>query len=238
MTEIREHIGKRIRLYRKNKKYTQEEFARLIHKSKSAVSKYECGEVAIDIDTLYDIAEVLEISIHQLMDYPVKTEPVIPGLQGYFSKANRFYTYYLNKNSSRIVRGLLEINYIEECKYTTVLFADLKQYENPYNCCHLYYGDIHYSDSYINMVMNNQANPAERIFLIIANPYNINANLTVGIISGISSRYLVPISLKVILSKTRLEETEELRNTLRLNKEDYERMRKTYCFSVDRLIDF
>lgn len=236
--EMREHIGARIRLYRKNKQLTQSEFADLIHKSKSAVSKYECGEIAIDIETLYEIAEVLDISIQQLLDYPVKKETSFPGLQGYFSKANKFYVYYLNKNSSRIVKGMLEINQVDECSYSTVLFADLVQYENLYNCCHLYYGDIHYADSYINMVMNNQANPAERIFLIIANPYNINANLTVGIMSGISSRYLVPISLKVILSKTRLKETEELRNALRLNKEDYERMRKTYCFSVDRLIDF
>lgn len=236
--EMREHIGARIRLYRKNKQLTQSEFADLIHKSKSAVSKYECGEIAIDIETLYEIAEVLDISIQQLLDYPVKKETSFPGLQGYFSKANKFYVYYLNKNSSRIVKGMLEINQVDECSYSTVLFADLVQYENLYNCCHLYYGDIHYADSYINMVMNNQANPAERIFLIIANPYNINANLTVGIMSGTSSRYLVPISLKVILSKTRLEETEELRNALRLNREDYERMRKTYCFSVDRLIDF
>lgn len=238
MSEIGNHIGSRIRAYRKNKQLTQAEFAHLIHKSKSAVSKYECGEVSVDMDTLYEISEVLDINIHQLLDFPVKKETSFPGLQGYFSKANRFYVYYLNKNSSRIVRGILEINQVEECRYSTVLFADLEQFENPYNCCHLYFGDIHYADSYINMVMNNQANPAERIFLIIANPYNMNANLTVGIISGISSRYLVPISLKAILSKTKLEETEELRNALRLNREDYERMRKTYCFSVDRLIDF
>lgn len=238
MSEIRKHIGTRIRLYRKNKQYTQEEFSKMIHKSKSAVSKYECGEVSIDIDTLYDIANILEINIQQLLDYPHTKETIIPGLQGYFHSSNHFYVYYLNKNSSRIIKGILEINPLDDCHYSTILFADLNQYENPYNCCHLYYGDIHYSDSYINMVMKNQANSAERIFLIIANPYNINANITVGIISGISSKYLVPISLKVILSKTKLEETEELKNVLRLNKEDFERMRKTFCFSVDRLIEY
>lgn len=72
MSQISKHIGERIKLYRKNKQLTQEQFARKINKSKSAVSKYECGEISIDIETLYDIAEVLEISIQQLLDYNIK----------------------------------------------------------------------------------------------------------------------------------------------------------------------
>lgn len=237
MSEVSKHIGSRIRLYRKNKQMTQLEFAQRIHKSKSAVSKYECGEISIDMDTLYEIAEVLGISIWQLLDYQMEKEPSFPGLQGFFGSPRRFYTYYLNKNSSRIVRGVLEINQLDDCEYSTVLFADLKDYDHLYGCYHLYYGDIHYSDSYVNMVMKNQANEAERIFLIIANPYNNNANFTIGMISGISAKYLVPISLKVIFSKTRLEEDEDLRNALRFTKDDFNSMKRTFCFSIDRFIE-
>lgn len=237
MSAFSRHIGSRIKLYRRNKQMTQSDFAKLIHKSKSAVSKYECGEISIDMDTLYEIAKVLEISIWQLLDFPMEKEPIFPGLKGFFHGQSRFYTYYLNKNSSRIVRGVLEINQLEDCEYSTVLFADVKEYDHLYGCYHLYYGDIHYSDSYVNLVMQNQANKSERIFLILANPYSNNANFTVGMISGISAQYLVPVSLKIILSKTKLEEDEDLRNALQFTKEDFNSMKRTFCFSIDRFIE-
>lgn len=237
MSQISKHIGQRIKLYRKNKHLTQEQFAQRINKSKSAVSKYECGEISVDIETLYEIADVLEISIQQLLDCNVEKNFSLPGLQGFFSAPTRFYVYYLNKNSTRIVRGVLEINRTDDCEYSTVMYADLKSYENLYSCQHLYFGDIHYSDSYVNMVMKNQANSAERVFFIIANPFNNNASLSVGILSGISGKYLVPISLKAILSKNQLNEDEDLRGALRFTKEDFNTMKKTFCFSIDRLIE-
>lgn len=237
MSQISEHIGERIKLYRKNKQLTQEQFAQMIHKSKSAVSKYECGEISIDIDTLCEIAEVLEITIHQLLDRSLENPLPPSDAQGFFSAPAQFYVYYLNKNSTRIVCGVLEINRADDRHDSTILFADLKNYENLYSCQHLYFGDIHYSDSYVNMVMKNQANSAERIFFILANPFQNNAALTVGILSGISAKYLVPISLKVILSKNRLCEDEVLREALRFTRDDFHLMKKTYCFSVDRLVE-
>lgn len=235
MSRISDHIGKRIKLYRKNKNLTQEQLARLINKSKSAVSKYECGEISIDVDTLYDIADVLGLSIQQLLDFKVEKSFSLPGMQGFFSAPTRLYVYYLNKNSTRIVRGVLEINQTDGCEYSTVLYTDLKSYDNLYSCQHLYFGDVNYSDSYVNMVMKNQANPAERVFFIIANPFNNNATLTVGTLSGISGKYLVPISLKAVLSKNRLDE--DLRNALRFTKDDFNAMKKTCCFSIDRLVE-
>lgn len=237
MSAISEHIGNRIKLYRKNKQLTQAEFAQMIHKSKSAVSKYECGEIAIDIETLYEIADVLEISINQLLDNNLEKDYRIPGIQGFFSAPAQFYAYYLNKNSTHITRAVLEINRTDADVYSTVFFADLADYSNLYSCDHLYFGDIHYSDSYVNMLMENQSNRAERIFINVANPFNNNASLTVGMLCGISDKYLIPIGLKIILSKKPLTEDDALREALRLSKDDFSSMKKTFCFSIDRLIE-
>lgn len=237
MSQLSEHIGKRIKLYRKNKQLTQAQLAQLIHHSKSAISKYECGEIAIDIETLYQIADVLDINIQQLLDYNMPKVFPMPGLQGFFQSPSRFYTYYLNINSTRIIRGVLEINRSDDNEYSSILFADIKDYDNLYHCDHLYFGDIHYSDSYVNMVMENQSNRAERIFINIANPFNNNATLTVGMLCGISDKYMIPISLKVILSKSRLPEDAALREALRLTKDDFSSMKKTLCFSIDRFVE-
>ncbi|MBM6830268.1 helix-turn-helix transcriptional regulator [Anaerotignum lactatifermentans] len=236
MSDLSIHTGKRIKLYRKNKQLSQDQLAEMICKSKSAISKYERGAIPIDIDTLQDIANALDITIHQLIDIDTKKSHTLPGLQGFFSNTSRLYTYYLNKNSSRIVRGVLEINQTDDCEYSTVFYTDVVDYDNLHHCAHLYFGDIHYSDSYVNMLLKNQSNEAERIFFNIANSFNNNATLTIGMLSGISSKYMVPISLKVLISKYPLPEDAELKESLRFSKEDFTSMKRTFCFSIERLM--
>ena len=53
MEDIKIEIGKKIRIYRKKQKMTLDELAAVIYKSKATVSKYEKGEISIDISTLY-----------------------------------------------------------------------------------------------------------------------------------------------------------------------------------------
>ena len=53
MSEISKEIGQNIRRTRKMRKITHQQLAQAIGKSQSAISKYESGEIAVDIDTLY-----------------------------------------------------------------------------------------------------------------------------------------------------------------------------------------
>lgn len=69
MAEISQEIGRRIRAFRKMRKLTLDELALIIYKSKSTISKYEKGEISIDIETLYDIADALSVNIEQLLYY-------------------------------------------------------------------------------------------------------------------------------------------------------------------------
>ena len=69
MKEISIHVGQKIRLYRKMKGLTIEVFAGMIHKSKATVSKYENGDISIDIETLFVIAQALEIPVNKLFEF-------------------------------------------------------------------------------------------------------------------------------------------------------------------------
>ena len=64
--EILEHVGERIRLFRKHQNLTLEELAYIIHKSPSTLCKYERGSVNIDILTLSEIANALDVDISHL----------------------------------------------------------------------------------------------------------------------------------------------------------------------------
>ena len=59
MNGINARVGARIRLYRRAKKLTLIQLSAMIHKSKATLSKYETGDIAIDVETLYDIAKAL-----------------------------------------------------------------------------------------------------------------------------------------------------------------------------------
>ena len=61
MSRINEHIGGRIRMYRKARELTLQQLADLIHKSRASVSKYENGEITLDVETLSEIADVFRI---------------------------------------------------------------------------------------------------------------------------------------------------------------------------------
>ena len=67
--ELNAHVGNRIRTIRKGKKMSIQQLADAINKSKACVSKYEKGEITLDIPTLFDIAKVLEISRERLINY-------------------------------------------------------------------------------------------------------------------------------------------------------------------------
>ena len=61
-------IGSRIRLYRQAKNISLSELSERIHKSKSTLSKYENGEISMDVETLFDVANALGIAPTQLVN--------------------------------------------------------------------------------------------------------------------------------------------------------------------------
>ena len=81
MSSFSYFVGQRIKKYRKSRGYTIEQFSAMINKSKATLSKYENGAITIDIETLYEIAQALDIDMKCFIDYqpPIfRTEPALP----------------------------------------------------------------------------------------------------------------------------------------------------------------
>lgn len=60
-------VGNRLRQYRRLRGYSLIEFSAMLHRSKSAISKYERGEVSIDLRTLNEMARLLDIPLSALL---------------------------------------------------------------------------------------------------------------------------------------------------------------------------
>ena len=94
MSLVTENTGKAIRTFRKKNKLTVQELADRICKSKATVSKYESGKISLDLDTLFDIAQVLQVRLEQLLYKPpenVPTETVT--VPNFFKNLNHMYIY-------------------------------------------------------------------------------------------------------------------------------------------------
>ncbi len=61
-------LGDKIKLYRENKKMTQNEIANILDVSPATVSKYESGALEPNIESLKRLAELFEISIDELLN--------------------------------------------------------------------------------------------------------------------------------------------------------------------------
>ena len=62
-------LGLNVVHYRKLRKLTQENLAESINKERNTISNIECAATGVSLDTLFDIAEALEIPIHKLFEF-------------------------------------------------------------------------------------------------------------------------------------------------------------------------
>lgn len=227
--DIAQEIGARIRCCRKRKHMTAEELARAIHKSKSCVSKYEKGLISLDILSLYDIAEALDVQVTQLLYFPVKAarETASGTIPAFFSGLDRMYLYYYDGRTNRIIRSVADISAAEAAGIFRVqMYMNVEDYRHYPLCENVYDGLLTHYDSLSTLVLQNQHMEMDHYQIGVPSPY-MNAPVKWGLAFGISSRPLMPTSTKVLLSKTIQEETAAFEKDLRISKEDI-RLLKLY----------
>lgn len=234
MKGISIHVGRRIRLYRKTKNLTIETFASMIHKSKATVSKYENGDISIDIETLFVIAEALGVSINQLVDYAEETpaDAAEDGVKRKLSKS-RYYMYFYDGRRNRIARNIIEVQDggEENGVFDANMYAYLDSFDNYYQCKLLYHGVMRRYDTFVNFNFENQNNKVERAFLYAINSFSHSGRMA-GLYCGLSTQPILPASFKFVLSPEILEEDDELKAELTVSKEDIKALKKMNMFVV------
>ena len=229
MSVISEEIGRNIHNYRKISHMTQEQLASSISKSKTTLSKYEKGTIIVDIETLYDIAEVLHVHVEQLLyQLPVKEEmPVSRRNSTFFQGVSQFYAYLFDGRTNKLIRCVFDIvSSTDEGKQGIRLYMNFQNYDNYRQCETTYYGYIEHFDALTNIILTNENSPIEKASAHILASYQ-HSDIKWGLFNGISSRPIMPISIKMLFSRIRLEETDELIQQLIVNKDDI-RLLKLY----------
>lgn len=238
MNNIRKHTGERIRQYRHSRNLTLQQLANSIHKSRSTVSKYETGDLALDIETLAEIADILQVSPNQLLDYqPPHKEPLPDTTTGIspFYQARRLYFYFFDGRYQRLKDGIIDITenqnrpgHYEATLSISTISASGRSSEMYYS------GAVIYSDMLIRFEFNNHFNALEKDLLYIFNPLEM-CEETSGLLCGISSADLRPCAFKCLVTLTPQEQTDALKNRLLLTREDLKRCKDLNMLLVDNL---
>ena len=228
MSDFTCYVGKQIRRYRKAGKMTLQDLADAIHKSRATICKYENGEISVDIETLYEISQVLQVSISQLTAYLPETvdEPSsAPGRikKSPFFQARRLYFYFYDGRYQRTKDGVIDI-YEKKGEPGT--------YEATLTI--FYTGRVLYSDMLIRFSFVNQYNPLEEDLLYIFNPLELR-DFTMGLLCGISSADLMPCAFKCVITLKPQEHTENFRHQLLFTKKDLKRLEQLNMLLVDNM---
>ena len=108
------YVGEQIRKYRKAGKMTLQDLADAIHKSRATVCKYENGDISVDIETLYEISQILQVSMSQLTTGLPETASKPSNAPGKgqkspFFQAQRLYFYFYDGRYQRTKDGVIDI---------------------------------------------------------------------------------------------------------------------------------
>jgi len=214
MSQISTEIGKQIRTFRKKRKMTLEALAAVICKSKSTVSKYENGEIPVDIETLYEIASALQIHVEQLLYCPPRHAnlPDSKNSPAFFAGCSQFYAYVYDGRNKQLIRCVFDVlSETDTSSYKIMMYMNF--------------------DALTNIQLTNQDSPVEKASAQILASY-LDTDTKWGLFNGFSSRPMMPIATKMLFSKTKLPEDEALLQGLKVSREDIRLLKLYNMFTV------
>lgn len=221
MSIISQEIGKKVRTLRKNKSMTLVELACKINKSKATLSKYEKGEIVIDIVTLYEIAKALQVPVERLL-YTEPSKPVEhkSSTPTFFKGLNTFYSYVYDGRSNKLMRCVFDVLAEENTdRFKVMMYMNFESYDNYQRCENTYYGYMEHFDALSNILMTNSDTNMEKVSINILASF-LDSDTKWGLFCGVSSRPMMPIAVKMLFSKKILKEDDTLIQSLKVSKED------------------
>ena len=238
MSKINQHIGNRIRGFRKSQGLTLQQLADMIHKSRASLSKYENGEITLDVETLYDISQALGVEMNRLTDFqdskpaPLPIQPTGVNRSPFY-QAERLYFYFYDGRYNRLKDGIINIHKRDDDNGNHEATLTISAVTPTGRSSDIYYsGKVVYSDMLIRFSFVNQYNTLEEDLLYIFNPLELR-DFTEGLLCGISSADLMPCAFKCLVTLTPQEPTEELKQHLLITPKELRRWQKLNMLIVD-----
>lgn len=228
---INKNVGERIRYYRKARGMTIVELADYMHISKSAISKYENGQVSITLEQIEEIAAALKINSFLLLDSDrLPSDADIIHLTDDIED-NTFVKYYMygysNHGKAYLSRHMLFLGE-QNCR----LYCEIESEEDYHNCKYYYIGKLINDAAFQRVFFINPLNRNDLIVFEKSNPLGKkDLQFAFGASFSLGTNY--PLAFKWLLSHKKLSNPQKIKELLTLSPEDIRRIRIDNAFSVD-----
>lgn len=226
---INQIVGARIRYFRKARGMTIVDLASIMHISKSTVSKYERGEIAITVEQLSAFAEVMNIDLFQLLDenhLPEKFS-VFQSKENVEEQMEKYFAYaWTGHGKAYLSKQVLFLG--TESGY---LYGEIKNEYNYRNCKYFYTGEVRTDSSHRRALL---VNPLNRDDILILDIQNSLGNKPLQYVFGVSLSVGInyPLAFRWLISKTVIKDKNILKKLLVLSMDDLKTFKESGAFFV------
>lgn len=234
MSEVMETIGKNIKSMRKKRGMTLEALAKALYKSKATISKYENGQITIDVETIYEIAQVLEVGINQLLYYPEMASNLIDPefIPTFFRNTSRLYSYLYDGRNNKVATNVLDILYQESPNcFHVMYYMNIKSLEEYQICENTYEGSMRHYDALSTITVQHVQTKMESYTVHILASF-LDTPTKWAFCTGVSFRPFMPIATKVLFTKRPVVVDKNFTDSLIISKEDLRLLKLYNMFSV------
>ena len=233
MGDIRKYVGKRIRYLRKQKHMTSQMLAERIGKSRSVISKYESGDITIDIVTLEKIARVLGCDLNRLIEYPVEEKFTGGHLNSLFGEQRELFLYYYDGRRKEVMKSYLLVEQgDDESEAEIQYYLGVPEFDRVEESDFVYKGRMDSYDLVTYFSVVNQMNPVDRLSVCVLNPLHQNQT-TWGILFALLSKPIAPYAVKILVAKQMLSDKEITKEKLEISKDELRRIQRYNMIYAD-----
>lgn len=215
-------VGSRIRACRKAQNLSQKDLANRINKTYASVSKYERGEISIDIYTLYEIAMALGVEPQYLMPSKPRQVPaqsLRDSLLPIFRHKRLWCYIYTDQHS--ILSGCMEID-MDTAR--VMLYMDLRDPADPLSYNYIMPGVIQADGPNTKIYCTNPRVKGDFMAMYF-DRIKLSINNNVGICASMTKNYQVRIA-KMYLSPHQIRDKEFFAEALALTRDEVSYARK------------
>ena len=126
-------------------------------KASPLISKYESGEIAVDIDTLYAIADALQVHIETLLYFPntATSSSTLKECPAFFRNVKTCMVMFTMEGSTDW-RRLFELHPEENGLTKVMMYMNFEDYDHYQNCENTYKGYMEHFDAVTNITLQNR----------------------------------------------------------------------------------
>lgn len=161
-------LGKNIRYYRLQRGLTQGELAEKINKCLASVSKYERGACAIDIYTIFTIADVLGITAAQLLPYTGASSGRVQSVSSEnahpITNNSLFYLHYIGNSSGKLRMSVLDIDWQSN---SVTMYVGVQNKQQFNQCSLLLTGTVDCATAFTSIWVKNPSAPVDFFHIVI-----------------------------------------------------------------------